>query len=83
MEEGISSEAASLAGHLGLGKLIAFYDDNHITIEGATDLAFHEDVGKRFEAYGWHVHEPRRSTRRWSGSRQRSRRPSRSPTGRR
>src|SRR5262249_14439503 len=53
--EGVSSEAASLAGHLRLGKLIYFYDDNHITIEGNTDLAFSEDVGRRFEAYGWHV----------------------------
>ena len=53
--EGISHEGASLAGHLGLGKLVVFYDDNRITIEGATDLAFSEDVGRRFEAYGWHV----------------------------
>ncbi len=53
--EGISSEACSLAGHLGLGKLICFYDDNHISIEGSTDLAFTEDRGLRFEAYGWHV----------------------------
>jgi len=53
--EGISHEAASLAGHLGLGKLICLYDDNHITIEGNTALAFSEDVGRRFEAYGWHV----------------------------
>jgi transketolase len=55
MEEGISSESGSLAGHLGLGRLIAFYDDNHITIEGNTALAFSEDVGTRYEAYGWHV----------------------------
>jgi transketolase len=55
MEEGISSEAGSLAGHLGLGRLIAFYDDNHISIEGNTALAFSEDVGARYEAYGWHV----------------------------
>src|SRR3954466_12220349 len=55
LEEGISSEASSLAGHLGLGKLIVFYDDNHISIEGDTALAFSEDVGKRYEAYGWHV----------------------------
>jgi transketolase len=55
LEEGISSEAGSLAGHLGLGRLIAFYDDNHISIEGDTALAFSEDVGKRYEAYGWHV----------------------------
>jgi transketolase len=53
--EGVSAEAASLAGNLPLGKLIAFYDDNHITIEGATDLAFCERVGSRFDAYGWHV----------------------------
>ncbi len=53
--EGASHEAASLAGHLGLGKVIFLYDDNHITIEGATDLAFSEDVEKRFTAYGWHV----------------------------
>jgi transketolase len=53
--EGVASEAASLAGTLGLGKLVYLYDDNRITIEGSTDLAFKEDVGKRFEAYGWHV----------------------------
>lgn len=53
--EGVASEAASLAGHLGLGKLILFYDRNEITIEGNTSLAFTEDVGKRFEAYGWTV----------------------------
>jgi transketolase len=53
--EGISSEAASLAGHLGLGKLVYLYDNNHISIEGRTDLAFTEDVGARFEAYGWQV----------------------------
>ncbi|MDL5053421.1 transketolase [Oscillatoria laete-virens NRMC-F 0139] len=53
--EGVSGEACSLAGHLGLGKLIALYDDNHISIDGHTDLSFSEDVGKRFEAYGWHV----------------------------
>jgi transketolase len=55
MEEGISSEASSLAGHLGLGGLIAFYDDNHISIEGDTVVAFSESVGDRYEAYGWHV----------------------------
>jgi transketolase len=55
MEEGISGEAGSLAGHLKLGRLVAFYDDNHISIEGDTALAFSEDVGKRYEAYGWHV----------------------------
>jgi len=53
--EGVASEAASLAGHLGLGKLIYLYDDNHISIEGSTSLTFSENVGKRFEAYGWHV----------------------------
>jgi transketolase len=53
--EGVSSEAASLAGHLSLGRMIYFYDDNHISIDGSTDLAFTEDRGKRFEAYGWHV----------------------------
>ncbi|KAK9861382.1 hypothetical protein WJX84_000637 [Apatococcus fuscideae] len=53
--EGISNEAASLAGHWGLGKLIAIYDDNKISIDGHTDLAFTEDVGARFEALGWHV----------------------------
>src|SRR4051812_15412501 len=55
MEEGIQSEAASLAGHLGLGRLTVFYDDNHISIEGDTALALSEDVGKRYEAYEWHV----------------------------
>ena len=55
LEEGISSEASSIAGHLGLGRLIAFYDDNHISIEGNTALAFSENVGARYEAYGWHV----------------------------
>ena len=53
--EGISQETASLAGHLGLGKLIYFFDDNEITIDGSTDLAFTEDVAARFEAQGWHV----------------------------
>ena len=55
--EGISHEAASLAGHLGLGKLIYLYDDNHISIEGSTDLAFTEKRTSRFEAYGWHVQQ--------------------------
>ncbi|VFQ91277.1 unnamed protein product [Cuscuta campestris] len=53
--EGISNEACSLAGHWGLGKLIAFYDDNHISIDGDTEVAFTEDVSARFEALGWHV----------------------------
>jgi transketolase len=53
--EGVASEAASFAGHQQLGKLIYLYDDNHITIDGNTNLAFTEDRGKRFEAYGWHV----------------------------
>ncbi len=53
--EGIASEAASLAGHLGLGKLVCLYDDNKISIEGSTDIAFTEDVALRFQAYGWHV----------------------------
>ncbi len=55
MQEGVSGEAGSLAGHLALGRLVAFYDDNHISIEGDTALSFSEDVGKRYEAYGWHV----------------------------
>lgn len=55
LQEGISGEACSLAGHLGLGGLIVLYDDNKITIDGNTDLAFTEDVNKRYEAYGWHV----------------------------
>ncbi|MCI4324262.1 MAG: transketolase [Thermoplasmata archaeon] len=53
--EGIASEAASMAGTLGLGKLIYLYDDNHISLEGPTEWAFTEDVARRFEAYGWHV----------------------------
>lgn len=53
--EGVAAEACSIAGHWGLGKLIALYDDNHISIDGSTDVAFTEDVSKRFEAYGWHV----------------------------
>ncbi len=53
--EGVASEAASLAGHLRLGKLNLIYDDNQVTIEGDTALAFSEDVGRRFQAYGWHV----------------------------
>ncbi len=53
--EGISHEAASLAGHLGLGRLLMFYDDNHITIDGPTELAYDDDAEERFEAYGWRV----------------------------
>ena len=53
--EGVASEAASLAGHLQLGRIIYLYDDNHISIDGSTDLAFTEDRAMRFEAYGWHV----------------------------
>jgi transketolase len=55
MEEGIASEASSLAGHQQLGNLVMLYDDNHISIEGDTKVAFSEDVGARYEAYGWHV----------------------------
>lgn len=53
--EGIANEVCSLAGHWGLGKLIAFYDDNHISIDGDTAIAFTESVDKRFEGLGWHV----------------------------
>jgi transketolase len=55
LEEGVSGEASSFAGHLGLGRLIGFYDDNHISIEGDTKIAFTEDRAGRYEAYGWHV----------------------------
>jgi transketolase len=55
IQEGVGSEACSLAGHLGLGRLIVFYDDNKIQLDGPTEWAFSEDVGGRFEAYGWHV----------------------------
>ena len=55
MQEGVSAEASSLAGHLGLGKLVVFYDDNKIQLDGPTSQSFSEDVAKRYEAYGWHV----------------------------
>ncbi len=55
MMEGVASESASLAGHLGLGRLVVLYDDNGVTIDGPTSLAFSEDVGRRYEAYGWVV----------------------------
>ena len=57
LSEGISHEAASLAGHLGLGKLVMIYDDNHVTIDGETDLALSDDAAARFRSYGWHVME--------------------------
>ena len=55
LQEGVSNEASSLAGHLGLGKLVVLYDDNHVSIDGQTDLSFTEDVAARYEALGWHV----------------------------
>ncbi len=57
LSEGVSHEAASLAGHLGLGKLVLCYDDNHITIDGETELALSDNAAQRFRAYGWHVQE--------------------------
>src|SRR6266550_2927671 len=57
LQEGVASEACSLAGHLELGRLITFYDNNHIQLDGDTAMAFSEDVPARFEAYGWHVLE--------------------------
>jgi transketolase len=57
IQEGVGSEVCSLAGHLGLGRLIVFFDNNHIQLSGPTDRAYSEDVGKRFEAYGWHVQD--------------------------
>ena len=60
MMEGVQAEAASLAGHLRLGKLIVLYDANHVTLSGSTSLAFTEDVGARYRAYGWHVQAGRR-----------------------
>jgi transketolase len=64
LQEGIASEAASLAGHLRLGKLVVLYDDNHIQLDGPTSMAWSEDVPKRFEAYGWHTNALRRQRRR-------------------
>jgi len=57
LSEGVSHEAASLAGHLGLGRLVLCYDDNHITIDGETELALSDDAASRFRSYGWHVEE--------------------------
>ena len=57
LEEGVSHESASLAGHLGIGRLVYIYDDNHISIDGPTELAYSDDVPKRFAGYGWHVVE--------------------------
>jgi transketolase len=57
IQEGVASEASSLAGHLGLGKLIVFYDNNHVQLAGETSMAFSEDVGERYQAYGWHVQD--------------------------
>ena len=57
LQEGVTSEASSLAGHLGLGKLIVLYADNKIQVDGSTDLAFTEDVKMRYESYGWQVLE--------------------------
>lgn len=79
--EGIASEAASLAGHLGLGKLVYLYDDNHITIDGTTALSFSEDVTARFGAYGWHVakvdgHDPVAIAEALQAARAQSERPS-------
>jgi len=60
--EGVSSEAASLAGHLKLGKLIYLYDDNRVTLSAGTDITFTEDRARRFEAYGWHISRSRTAT---------------------
>ncbi len=61
--EGVASEAASLAGHLQLGKLICLYDDNSVTLSAGTDITFSEDRAKRFEAYGWQTISGRRRQR--------------------
>ncbi len=79
--EGVASEAASLAGHLGLAKLVYLYDDNGISIDGSTSLSFTEDVGKRFEAYGWHVqrvdgHDPEAITQAITAAKAERQRPS-------
>ncbi|HCB57148.1 MAG TPA: transketolase, partial [Arthrobacter bacterium] len=55
IQEGVTSEASSLAGHQELGNLVVIYDENHISIEDDTDIVFTEDVLKRYEAYGWHT----------------------------
>ena len=57
LQEGVSAEASSFAGHLGLGRLIAFYDNNHVQLAGPTSQSFSEDVGARYRAYGWHVED--------------------------
>ena len=79
--EGISNEMGALAGHLGLGKLIVTFDDNHITIDGSTDLAWSEDVSARFAAYGWHTqridgHDPQAVTAALEAARAETGRPS-------
>lgn len=66
--EGVSNEACSLAGHWGLGKLIALYDDNKISIDGHTEISFTEDVNARFEALGWHVQHVKVSLSAWKTS---------------
>ena len=81
--EGISNEAASIAGHLKLSNLCWIYDDNHITIEGHTSLAFSEDVGRRFEGYGWNVHPRGRRQRSGCSDRGLSKSPRQPPTRRR
>ena len=82
LQEGVASEASSLAGHLGLGRLIAFWDDNHISIEGNTALSFTEDVARALRGLRLARAEPRRGHRRWTASRRRSRTPATSPTSR-